>query len=183
MLFNEFPSAQMKRDPITYTLLQKACQQLQQLSIDSSSDTDDSETKEDITSRKHVLRMPRHTKQDQTKPKHDHHHYREHEKPIGQRVTKSDQSEPKPATFDNGLLHKEVALPITCFAETKRRSNKEAMPGRKPVALSSTLPLTEAREGVTRDPSLPSPPLTPSLFPGLEPTIHFPMPDEPCELG
>ena len=31
-------------------------------------------------------------------------------------------------------------------------------------------------------PPLPSPPLTPSLFPSLGPTIHFPMPNEPCEL-
>ncbi len=30
-------------------------------------------------------------------------------------------------------------------------------------------------------PSSPSPALTPSLFPGVPPTIHFPLPDEDCE--
>ena len=31
--------------------------------------------------------------------------------------------------------------------------------------------------------SFPSPALTPSFFPGLPPTIHFPLPNEPCEIS
>lgn len=126
-------------DPITYTLLQKASQQLEQLLITSDSDTDEATT----NYRSYLQpRKPRYSKGSHSKPnKH-------------QRTTKTDQSEPKPSTSDQRVQETDD----TCFT-------------RKPQMPYISEPIT-----------LHSQPLTPSLFPGLEPTIHFPMPDEPCEL-
>ena len=73
---------------------------------------------------------------------------------TGQRVTTTDQTDLK----QNHTPREKLSDPSTSKAETEAAAVREE-----------------------RVPSLPSPPLTPSLFPHLAPTIHFPMPNEPCE--
>ena len=57
------------------------------------------------------------------------------------------------------------------------KSEDPTIPNEK-TELAGHSTTTEMEALAVRD---PSPPLTPSLFPGLEPTIHFPMPNEPCK--
>ena len=144
------PTVAMEQDLVTRTLLQKACHQLQELSVESSTDTDTGEegssdvetmhTRKIKTTEKETLQEPRRTKHDETEPNSfikD--HQQEQEKPKEQRSI-----------------------------------------GRK----ADSLPPTGRREGgviTPPDPSIPSPALTPSRFPGQQPTIHFPMADELCE--
>ena len=158
-------------DPITYTLLVKASQQLKQLSLNFESGTeesgaDDGDKRSASTEPDLRIFKPKHTKHDQTKPK-----QQEQDKPTGQNVTVDDQCEYQLTSTSNGLCHKEVELelPTIFLTDSSIKDTEQVM---KPVG-----PLLKK----THNPSLPSPPLTPSLFPGLQPTIHFPMPDEPCE--
>lgn len=159
-------------DPITYTLLVKASQQLRQLSLNfgfgtEKSGVNDGESGVDgdkISASTEPGVRPKQTKHDQLKPK-----QQEQEKPKGQNVTIDDQCEYQLTSTINGLCHKEVELelPTIFLTDYSIKDTEQVM---KPLLKK------------THDPSLPSPPLTPSLFPGLQPTIHFPMPDEPCEF-
>lgn len=154
-------------DPITYTLLVKASKQLKQLSLNPDSETEESGANDGDqnsapTEPNFKLKQ---TNPDQTKPK-----QHKQEKPKEQKVTTDDQCEDKLTTTNN-----DKDIPTLFLTELNSSSVKEPVTTSQPLATGK-----EFKE--PRDPSLPSPPLTPSLFPGLEPTIHFPMTDEPCEL-
>lgn len=149
-------------DPITYTLLVKASQQLRQLSLYGTEESGVDDGDRSSASTEPDLR-PKQTKHDQTKSK-----QQEQEKPKGHNVTVDDQCEYQLTSTINGLCHKEeeLELPTIFLTDLQSSSAKDTEQVMKPVRKK------------THD---PSPPLTPSLFPGLQPTIHFPMPDEPCE--
>ena len=138
------PTVAMEQDFVTRTLLQKACHQLQQFSVESSTDTDSGEegssdvetmhTRRIKTMEKEILQEPRRTKHDETEP--------------NSFIKDHQQGQEKP--------------------------KEQRSMGRK----ADSLPPTGRGEP---DPSIPSPALTSSLFPGQQPTIHFPMADELCE--
>lgn len=54
-------------------------------------------------------------------------------------------------------------------------------PAVKTEAISAAAPTLLTSLDIPRGSEAPSPPLTPSLFPGIPPTIHFPLPNEPCK--
>ena len=134
-------------DLATYSLIKKASQQLELLSIASdsggSSSSDTSHSPDLPRSRRH-------------------------------RKTKRTSSGPNRTMPAQGLAKTD---------HTEQQKFDQRHNERPDLAGPSTITEIEAmalREKIA--PPLPSPPLTPSLFPSLGPTIHFPMPNEPCEL-
>ncbi|CAI8033081.1 Tubulin polyglutamylase TTLL4 [Geodia barretti] len=131
-------------DLATYSLIKKASQQLELLSIASdsggSSSSDTSHSPDLPRSRRH-------------------------------RKTKRTSSGPNRTTPAQGLAKTD---------HTEQQKFDQRHNERPDLAGPSTITEIEAmalREKIA--PPLPSPPLTPSLFPSLGPTIHFPMPNEP----
>ena len=123
---------------LTYSLLKRASQQLELLSV--ASDSDDSISSDDLPRSRR--------KQQRTKRS-------SHSGPIrresGPTEAKTGQNEPK----------------------TDHRPSDRA---------ESAGTVIEVAVGEERGSMAPSSPLTSSLFPGQEPTIHFPLPNEPCGL-
>ena len=132
-------------DLATYSLIKKASQQLELLSI--ASDSEDSSSS-DTSHSPDLPRSRRHRKTKRTSSG-------PNRTTPGQGLAKTDHSEPK----------------------------SDQRPNERPD-LTGPSAITEIEDMALKKiaPPLPSPPLTPSLFPSLGPTIHFPMPNEPCEL-